>query len=82
MYSIPKMDKIRQFQVVNEIKPRFKRIIKPFYQSSPMKIKFIQEEFELQYQGMGLWMDEKNKSEFTGGDERDNICTCVVDLEF
>lgn len=69
------MDKIRQYQVVNEIKPRFKRLVKPFNQSSPIKIKFIEEEYKLQYQEMGLWTmedehktkKEKNKEKKIGG---------------
>lgn len=66
------MDKIKQYNIITDIKPSYQRLDLPFHRSSPLKIEFNSIELELHYVNeLGIWkqsseVKQKNK---TGGSE-------------
>ena len=79
------MDKIRQYQIITDIKPQYQKLTHPFHKTSMNKIKFLNKEYELQYTDIGVLESSENtnkSSNVSGGDFEPIDILVVSGMEF
>lgn len=73
------MDKIKQYQILSDIKPSYQKLVNPLYGVNRLKIVVNREELELHYKRLGLWDAGETKKEIVGGNDIGEVVFLGVD---